>query len=64
MTPGVDFLKLLDRDFGVDGRRFEFGMTEQLLDVADVRSAFEHVCGAGVTQHMARGHASGHFLDP
>ena len=53
MAAGVDFLQLADGDFGVDGGRLQLLVSEQLLDVADVRPAFEHVRGAGVTQQMA-----------
>ena len=49
----MDFLKLLDRDFGVNGGRFEFFVAEELLDEADVRTAFEQVRGAGVAEQMA-----------
>lgn len=53
MAAGVNFLKLLDADFGVDGRGVEQLVAEQLLDEADVRPGFQHVRGAGVPQHMA-----------
>jgi len=46
-------LQLLDTHLGVDRRGFEFLMPEQLLDVADVRSTFEQVRGAGVPEQMA-----------
>ena len=49
----VDPFQLLDRDLGVDLRRRKFGVAEQLLDEADVRSAFEHEGGTGVPQQMA-----------
>jgi hypothetical protein len=32
MTAGVNFLKLLDADFGVDGRRVELLVPKQLLE--------------------------------
>jgi len=50
MGSGVDSLQLLDAHFGIDGRGFEFRMTQQLLDEADISSAFEHMGGATVTQ--------------
>jgi len=42
----VDLDQLLDADLGVNLRRFELLVAEQLLDEADVRAAFEHVRGA------------------
>ena len=47
-------LELFDADFGVDGGGFELFVTEKLLDVADVGSAFEHVRGAVVADQVAR----------
>jgi hypothetical protein len=52
MAPGVDGLEFLDADVGVDGGGFELGVSEELLDVADVRAAFEHVRGAGVAEQV------------
>jgi len=48
VAAGVNLLQLADVDLGIDGGGFEFFVTQQLLDVADVRSTFEHVRGAGV----------------
>ena len=54
MAPGVDLLQLLDRDFGVDRGRLQALMAEQLLGVADVCAALQHVRRARVPQQMAR----------
>ena len=37
----VNGLKLEDADLGIDRGRFEFLVPQELLDVADVRAAFE-----------------------
>ena len=50
MAAAMHFLQLADVDLGIDRGGFEFFVTEQLLDVTDVRAAFEHVSGAGVPQ--------------
>ena len=52
MTPRMHGLQLMDADLRVNGRRVEIGVPEQLLDVTDVRAAFEHVRGASVAQQM------------
>ena len=49
----MDFLQLFDADLGVNGGGVELLMPQQLLDIADVRPAFEHVRGAGVPEQMA-----------
>ena len=49
MTAAVNLLQLEDADLGINGGGFQVGVTEQLLDVADVGPAFKHVGGAGVT---------------
>ena len=49
----MDFAKVLDADFGVNGGGFELFVAEELLDDADVGPAFEHVGGAAVAQKMA-----------
>ena len=54
MRPGVDFAELDDGDVGVDLRGVEPGVSEKLLDVADVRAVLQHVGGARVAQHVAR----------
>lgn len=64
MATGVDFLQLADAHFGVNGGRLQLLVSEQLLDVTDVRPAFEHVRGARVPHQMARRNASGHLFDP
>jgi len=61
MTAGVDFLQLADGDFGVNGGGLQLLVSEQLLDVADVRAAFEHVRGAGVPQQVATAFQSRRF---
>jgi hypothetical protein len=48
MAAGVDFLQLADVDLGIDRGGFQALVAKQLLDVTDVRAAFEHVGGAGV----------------
>src|SRR5271165_4754457 len=53
MTAGVDFLQLFDGDFGVDRRRVQLLVSEQLLDVTDVGPVFQHVRRAGVPQNVA-----------
>jgi len=50
----MNLLQLLDRDLGVNLRRRELGMTQQLLDEPDVGPAFEHQRGAGVPEQVAR----------
>ena len=52
VAAGMDGLKLLDADLGVDGGGLELGVAEKLLDVADVGPAFEQVRGAGVAQQV------------
>jgi hypothetical protein len=53
MAAGVNLLKLLDADFGIDRGGVEFLVSEQLLDEADVGPVLQHVRGAGVAQHVA-----------
>ncbi len=48
----MDGLEFLDAYVGVDGGGFELGVSEELLDVADVRAAIEHVRGAGVAEKV------------
>ena len=48
----MDCLQLDDAHFGIDGGCFELGVSEQLLDVADVGAAFEQVRGAGVAKQV------------
>ena len=65
MAAGVNVEQLADRDLGVDGRRFQLFVPEQLLDVADVGSAFQHVGGAGVPEQVAAALAcEAGLLDP
>jgi len=54
VTACVNKLKLLDAHFGIDRRGFEFFMPEQLLDVTDVRPAFEQVRCARMPEQMTR----------
>ena len=49
MAAAMHFLQLADVDLGIDRGGFELFVTKQLLDVTDVRAAFEHVSGARVT---------------
>lgn len=53
VASGVDFAQGVDVDVGVDLGRFDSGVAEQFLDIADVCSATVHVGGAGVTKEMA-----------
>ena len=53
MTAGVDFLQLFDGDFGVDRRRVQLLVSEQLLDVTNVGPVFQHVRGARMPQDVA-----------
>jgi len=45
--------ELCDTHLGVDAGGFELFVAEELLDKANIRSAFEHVGGAGVAQEVA-----------
>ena len=49
----MDFLKLLDGHFRVNLGGLQFLVTEQLLDEAYVRSAFEHVRCTRVPKQVA-----------
>ena len=49
---GVNLLKLLDADLGVNGRGLELLVPEQPLDEPDVGSVFQHAHGAGVPQDV------------
>jgi hypothetical protein len=53
MAPGMDFLQLASVDRRVNSGGFKFLLAEQLLDVPEVRAAFEHVRCARVAGHMA-----------
>ena len=48
----MDFLKLMDADLSVDRRRIKVGVTQKLLNVADVCPTFQHVRCARVTKQM------------
>ena len=52
MRPGVDFPQLNDADFGVNLRGVEPGVSEHLLNEADVRAVLKHVRGAGVAEQV------------
>ncbi len=63
MRGRVDLLQLADRHVRIDFRGREFGVSEHLLDVADIGSAFEHqrchrvaerVAGTGFSQVRLR----------
>jgi len=58
MAAAMHFLQLADIDLVVDRSGFEFFVTEQLLDIADVGPAFEHVGGARVAKHVATAFAA------
>ena len=49
----MHFLKLADVDLGINRGCLQLFMPEQLLDISDVRPAFEHVRGARMPQHVA-----------
>lgn len=53
MAAGVDFEELADRHLGIDGRRFELLVPQELLDVADVGPTLQHVRGAAVPEQVA-----------
>jgi hypothetical protein len=53
MGGGMDPLQLLDRDLVVNLGGREFGMAKELLDKADIRAAFRHLCGASVAEQVA-----------
>jgi len=48
----VHGFELLDAHLRINGRGFEFLMSEQLLDEADVGPAFEHVSRATMAQDV------------
>ena len=48
----MNLLKLPDAHLGIDRGGFQGGVAEELLDVTDVRAAFEHVRGARVPQQV------------
>ena len=54
VAAGMDFLKSLDADVGVDLSGVESGVAQHLLDVADVRAVLMHVGGAGMAKQMRR----------
>jgi hypothetical protein len=56
----VDLFQIIDCDLGVDLRRFEGFMPEELLDMAHGRTVFHHVGGACVPKAV-RGNV---FPDP
>ena len=49
----VDFLQLVDGDLGVEARGIKIGMTQELLNEADVGPILQHLGCAGVTKKMA-----------
>jgi hypothetical protein len=53
MGAGVDSAKGVDMDMCVDLGRFQAGVAEHFLNIADVRSAAVHVGGAGVAEKVA-----------
>ena len=53
MGAGVDSAKGVDMDMCVDLGRFQAGVAEHFLNIADVGSAAVHVGGAGVAEKVA-----------
>ena len=49
----MDFEELADRDLGINGGRFQLLVSQELLDVADVGPALQHVRGAAVSKQVA-----------
>lgn len=49
----VDRLQLADGDMGVNLGGFEFGVSQHLLDEADVDAVFQHQRGTGVAEQVA-----------
>jgi len=49
----MDVLELADADAGVDFGALKVGVTEHLLDIADISPVFEHERGHGVPEQMA-----------
>ena len=60
---GVDFGEFVDTDPSVDLGGFESGVAEQLGDVADVGTTFEHPRRRGVTQEVAGAGFAGAGMD-
>ena len=54
MGAGVDSAKGVDMDMCVDLGRFQAGVAEHFLNIADVGSAAVHVGGAGVAEKGKR----------
>ena len=52
MCPGVDFLQLSDTYFSINLCDLQFFVTKQLLDEADIRAAFKHMCGTGMPEQV------------
>lgn len=48
----VDLAQVVDAYLGVNPGRIEPGVSEQLLDAAQVRAVFHHVCGAAVPEQV------------
>lgn len=53
MGGGVVLFQLLDADLGVNLRRAQLGMSQELLDEPDVGPTFKHQCGASVAEQVA-----------
>jgi len=50
MGAGVNVAQLADVHLGINLGRFEAAVTEQLLDISDVRAVFQHVGRATVAK--------------
>ena len=50
----MHFAELFDGHRRVNLGRIQFGMTEELLDVADVGTTLQHVRGAAMPEQVAR----------
>jgi hypothetical protein len=54
MIPGVDLLQIIDGDLGINLGGFQGFMTQQLLDMADRGTVFQHMGGTGMTEGVGR----------
>ncbi len=52
MIFGVNFLKVVDGNMGVNLGGFQGLVTEHLLEVTDGGSVFKHVCGTGMAERV------------
>ncbi len=49
----MNLLQLMNTDLGVNTRRVQGSMTEQLLDIPDVGSILQHQRSTGMPEQMA-----------